>query len=187
MSTPLRMRRADKMMTEAAVAALLERAHCGRLATVSADGSPYCIPLLFVMLGNTLYVHTGAARGHLRTNIDRDPRICFEIDEPGPVFAYGRFECDSSIAFASIVLYGTARIIADRATKQQFCEALMRKYAPPDLDRPRGVFPRLDAITVYAIQIESMTGKQTPLPPLQEQWPAVDRTRTPAVVAEENA
>ena len=179
------MRRADKAMGDADVAALLARAYCGRLATVSPDGSPYCIPLLFVVLDDAVYVHTGAARGHLRTNIDRDPRICFEVDEPVAVFPYGRFECDSALAYSSLVVHGTARVVddQDRATKQRFCDALMRKYSAPEWDRPRGFYPRLDAITVYAIRIDAMTGKQTPLPALADQWPAVDHTPTPTVKA----
>jgi hypothetical protein len=32
---------------------------------------------------------------------------------------------------------------------------------------------------VYAIAVERMTGKEQPLPPLSEQWPAKDRTKTP--------
>jgi hypothetical protein len=43
----------------------------------------------------------------------------------------------------------------------------------------RGFFPRIDVITVYAIAVERMTGKEQPLPPLSEQWPAKDRTKTP--------
>ena len=58
----------------------------------------------------------------------------------------------------------------------------MEKYRTPDTTRPKGFFPRLDIITVYALAIESMTGKETLLPPLSEQWPAVDQTRTPHAV-----
>jgi hypothetical protein len=34
-------------------------------------------------------------------------------------------------------------------------------------------------ITVYAISVERMTGKEMALPALSEQWPAKDRTKTP--------
>ena len=71
------------------------------------------------------------------------------------------------------------RGVADRAAKQRFCEALMVKYGKPDTDRPKGFFPRIDAITVYAISVERMTGKEMALPALSEQWPAKDRTKTP--------
>jgi hypothetical protein len=43
----------------------------------------------------------------------------------------------------------------------------------------QGFFLRIDVITVYAIAVERMTGKEQPLPPLSEQWPAKDRTKTP--------
>ena len=55
----------------------------------------------------------------------------------------------------------------------------MAKYGKPETIRPKGFFPRLDIITVYAISVERITGKEQVLPPLSEQWPAVDRTKTP--------
>ena len=178
MSTP-EVRRADRVMPDKRARETLARGHSGRLATVSEDGFPYCIPLLYLWIGGEVYLHTTSARGHLRANIERDPRVCFEVDEQEGVFDYGRFECDSGLAYRSVCLFGRIRIIEDRTAKQQFCQALMVKYGKPDTDRPKGFFPRLDAITVYAIAVERMTGKETPLPPLSEQWPAKDRTRTP--------
>ena len=71
------------------------------------------------------------------------------------------------------------RIAEERAVKQRFCEMLMTKYGKSHTGRPKGFFPRLDAITVYAITIERMTGKEMALPPLSKQWPAMDRTKTP--------
>jgi hypothetical protein len=55
----------------------------------------------------------------------------------------------------------------------------MAKYGKPDTGRPKGFFPRLDIITVYAISVERMTGKEMAFPALSEQWPAKDRTKTP--------
>ena len=76
-------------------------------------------------------------------------------------------------------LFGWIQIVDDKEVKQRFCEALMAKYGKPETKRPKGFFPRIDAITVYAIAVERMTGKEQPLPPLSEQWPAKDRTKTP--------
>src|SRR5690606_9478890 len=99
--------------------------------------------------------------------------------EPGQVFPYGRFECDSTLSYASVILFGRIRVVEDRAAKQRFCEALIAKYGKPDWDRPKGFFPRLDLITIYAIAIERLTAKHIPLPAIAEQWPAKDRTKTP--------
>lgn len=178
MSSPS-IRRADRVMPDAHIPEFIERGYGGRLATVSADGFPYCVPLLYVWMNGEVYLHTTAARGHLRSNIDSDPRACFAIDEQQGVFDYGRFECDSGLAYRSVCLFGRIRIVDEREVKQRFCETLMAKYRSPETTRPKGFFPRLDIITVYALAIERMTGKETLLPPLSEQWPAVDRTRTP--------
>lgn len=175
MSSP-QLRRADRMMPEDRAREFLARGFSGRLATIGADGYPYCIPLLYVWMDEQVFVHTTSARGHFRTNVERCSRICFEVDEPDGVFDYGRFECDSGLAYLSVVLFGTIRIIDERDVKQRFCEMLMLKYGKAE-GRPKGFFPRLDIITVYAVAIERITGKQQVMP--AQQWPAVDFTKTP--------
>ena len=176
------IRRADRVMLDERALETLVRGYSGRLATVSADGSPYCIPLLYLWMHGEVYVHTTNARGHLRANIERDRRVCFEVDEQEGVFDYGRFECDSGLAYRSVCLFGRMRIVDDKEAKQRFCEALMTKYGKPETKRPKGFFPRIDVITVYAITVERMTGKEQSLPALAEQWPAKDRTKTPNAV-----
>lgn len=178
MSTPV-LRRADRALTAEQSLEVLAAGFSGCLATVGADGYPYCTPLLYIWMDGELYLHTGSARGHLRANVENNPRVCFEMDVPDEVFDYGRFECDSGLAYHSVVLFGTIRIVEERARKQRFCEALMEKYGKPGTMRPKGFFPRLDAITVYAVTVERITGKGMELPPKSEQWPAKDRTKTP--------
>lgn len=79
------LRRADRAMTSEQAMRSLERGYAGRLATVSEDGYPYCVPLLYIWADNQVFLHGTSARGHLRTNIEREPRACFEIDEPDDV------------------------------------------------------------------------------------------------------
>src|SRR5205814_9995596 len=144
------LRRADRMMSEQRAYEMLAHGFSGQLATVGEDGYPYCIPLLYIWLDGEVHVHTSSAKGHFRANLERERRVCFEIDEPDQVFDYGRFECDSGLAYKSVILFGKIRIVEEKAAKQQFCEALMAKYGKPDTGRPKGFFPRIDMITVYA-------------------------------------
>ena len=111
MSTSPRVRRADHLMDDAEARALVARGFCGRLATVGADGYPYCVPLLYVWMDGEVWTHNTSARGHLRSNVDHEPRVCFEVDEPGQVFPYGRFECDSTLSYASVILFGRIRVV----------------------------------------------------------------------------
>jgi nitroimidazol reductase NimA-like FMN-containing flavoprotein (pyridoxamine 5'-phosphate oxidase superfamily) len=175
MSSP-QLRRADRVMPEDRARQFLVRGFSGRLATIGEDGFPYCVPLLYVWMDDQLFVHTTSAPGHFRANVEWERRVCFEVDEPEQVFDYGRFECDSGLAYSSVVLFGTIRIIEERAVKQRFCEMLMQKYGKAE-GRPKNFFPRLDIITVYAIAVERITGKQQTLP--AQQWPVVDFTKTP--------
>jgi nitroimidazol reductase NimA-like FMN-containing flavoprotein (pyridoxamine 5'-phosphate oxidase superfamily) len=173
------MRRTDRVMSEERSLETLTIGYSGHLATVSEDGFPYCIPLLYLWLDGEVYFHTTGARGHLRANVEKDRRVCFQTDEQEGVFDYGRFECDTGLAYRSVCLFGQIRIVDDKEAKQRFCEALMAKYGKPETRRPKAFFPRIDAITLYAIAVERMTGKEQSLPPLSEQWPAKDRTMTP--------
>ena len=179
MSGSPQVRRADKLMAEERARETLERGFCGRLATVGEDGAPYCVPLLYVCMDGEVFVHNTRARGHLRENVDREPRVCFEVDEAGEVFAYGRFECDSTVAYRSVIVFGRIRVVEELPTKRRFCDGLMAKYAKKDWERPKGFYPRIDQITVYAISVERMSGKETPLPGVSERWPAADHTKSP--------
>jgi nitroimidazol reductase NimA-like FMN-containing flavoprotein (pyridoxamine 5'-phosphate oxidase superfamily) len=182
MSAYTPMRRAEKQMPEAECRDFLARAFCGRLASCDADGRPYITPLLHVLDGDVLWVHTAAAHGHLRANIDANPHVCFEADEPGAVFPYGRFECDTGLAYTSVVAFGRIAIAPAEHDKQVFFERFMRKYADAAWQRPQGFFPRIDAVTVYRIELDRITGKRTALPAAQQLWPNLDRTMTPSTV-----
>ena len=179
MSNAPKIRRADKLMSEAHTREMMAQAYTGRLATVDSDGWPYIVPLLYVWMNNEVWVHNTRVRGHLRTNVDQATKVCFEIDDPGEVFPYGRFECDTSVAYRSVVVFGEIRIVEDREQKKAFFDAFMKKYNDPNWDRPKGFFPRLDQVTVYAIAVERMTGKEAALPSAQERWPAIDNSKSP--------
>ena len=75
--------------------------------------------------------------------------------------------------------YGRIRVLDDRAAKMRFFDALLAKCGTGVPGRPMSFYPRLDAVTVYALSVERVTGKCCPLPPSAEQWPAHDRTKSP--------
>ena len=186
MGQAAQLRRTDKAMTAERVDDVLQRGVCGRLATVSVDGWPYVVPLLYIWKNPVIYFHTAAARGHLWQNIERDTRACFEIDEAGQVFAYGRFECDTGTSYASVIAFGRIALVQPAEQRVWFFDELMKKYAPDIEGRPKSFYPRLHQIEVFALTVERLTGKETPLPPVSQQWPALDQTRTPDAVPPRN-
>ena len=179
MSREHRMRRSDRLMSDEDALQMLATGFCGRLATVGVDAWPYVVPLLYVWMDQQVFIHRTSSGGHLAENLRTNSRVCFEIDAPGGVFAYGRYECDTGVAYASVIAFCSMRIVKDLEKKTRFCIELMRKYADAGWDRPQGFFPRIGEIDVYGMTIERLTGKQQVLPPISERWPALDRTRTP--------
>lgn len=172
------VRRQDKAMSGADIDRFLERTMFAHFASVSANGDPYVVPNLFVYADGIVYSHTSRT-GHFRDNILARARVCFEASEAGKVFPYGEFECDSSVSYMSVVGFGSIRIEEDDAEKTRFFDRLMAKYSDPKLDRPKGFYPRLNAITLYVLQLDEITGKNGPLPSVSEQWPAMNRTKSP--------
>jgi len=165
------LRRADKIMGADQMREFLASAHCGRTATVGPDGYPYVVPNLFVWMDERIFLHTARYRGHFLANIEFCDRVCFEVDQPGETFPYGPVECDTSIAFRSVVVFGRIAVVPELETRRRFFSAFLSKYAPADSwGRPRDTFPRIESTILYAIAPEIMTGKQAPLPASGKRW-----------------
>ncbi len=66
---------------------MLGTARTAKLATVRADGRPHVAPVWFDLDGDAIIFNTGETtiKG---TNIRRDPRVSFSIDDEKPPFAY---------------------------------------------------------------------------------------------------
>ena len=174
------LRRVDKVMTGDEVDTFLDSAFCGRTATIGTDGYPYIAPNLFVWHGGTVYLHTGRHPGHFAANVGHCDRVSFEVDEPGEVFPYGNIECDTTVSYRSVVMFGRIRVLDREQEAEVFFRRFMTKYAPADSwGREIGSFPRISATIVYAITPELITGKLGSLPPLDERWPARNKTLSP--------
>jgi hypothetical protein len=133
---------------------------------------PYCIPLLYLWIGGEVYLHTTSARGHLRANIEREPRVCFEVDQAGRRVDYGRFECDSVRLSQRVPVRPNPDRRRPRRQAAVVCEALMAKYGKPETSRPKGFFHGSMSSPSMPSRSSASPAKEQALPPLSEQWPA---------------
>lgn len=154
------MRRARRLMPDAAARAWLREQRVLHVATIDEDGWPYIIPLVFVYLGEEfLYFHTGAGDGHFLRNIRRHPVVCVEASEIGPLHPGRPYACNSALVYTSVIAWGRVRIVEDEATKIWFFDRLVEKYGDPTLFEPG--YPFLDRIVLYEMTIELLTGKRS--------------------------
>ncbi|HEX2914110.1 MAG TPA: pyridoxamine 5'-phosphate oxidase family protein [Chloroflexia bacterium] len=181
------VRRKDKQMSQEEIENFLTQARVGHFGTVSPNGDPYVVPNLFVYADGKIYSHNTSANGHFRQNVEAHSRVCVEVAEIGQVWPYGEFECDTTTSYNSVVAFGSISLVNDPAEKSRFFDRFMAKYADPGWDRPKSFYPRLEQVTVYCVALETITGKKGGMPPLNEQWPAVNKTLSPGTVPPQRA
>lgn len=150
------LRRADREITDqAAIEAILHRAGVGRLG-LAVDNVPYVVPLNYVYYQGAIYFHC-ADEGRKIDMLQLNPRVCFEVDEH-----YGTVRSNKPVPhsthYASVIVFGQARIVDDLQQKFEVLQALLDKYAPGRHYRPLRL-NEAQGVTVVEIGIETMTGK----------------------------
>jgi nitroimidazol reductase NimA-like FMN-containing flavoprotein (pyridoxamine 5'-phosphate oxidase superfamily) len=153
------MRRAKKEITDRThIDDILRTAPVGRLGTLGKDSYPIIKPLNFIHMGKYIYFHS-AQEGEKITDIQRDNRVCFEVDEPRCYVKAQGNPCSAFYLYRSVIIKGRALMVENDEEKLMALKALMEKYQP---DGGYGDFPKdkLAITAVLRIDIEEMTGKE---------------------------
>ena len=135
----------------------------GRIASIDENGFPQIIPMNFVFINDTVYMHSHI-RGEKLDNIRRNQKAGFEVDRSLEFLpSYFSDPTDASLAdtlYISVVIKGNASIVSNKEEKTIALNGLMKKYQPeggyepikPDMDVLKGV-------EVIKIIPESLRGK----------------------------
>jgi len=121
----------DHQLSNEEVNFLLENAASGVLATLDADGTPYCVPVHFVYANNKIFIHSLNAGGKIE-NICRDPRVCFTVYRMDELLynADAKSPCSVNTKYQSVIVKGTAVLIIDPEKKREILLAIVKKYTP---------------------------------------------------------
>jgi uncharacterized protein len=128
----MKMRRKHSEVTDPIeIERMLSLTNVGRLATNGQDGYPYITPLNFVSLEGNIYFHC-APKGEKLNNLNRDPRVCFEVDIPLSYIDIGldpsRPICHLHQYYHCVIIRGQASVVKDSATKVAALNALIIKH-----------------------------------------------------------
>ena len=135
----------------------------GRIASIDENGFPQIIPMNFVFINDTVYMHSHI-RGEKLDNIRHNQKVGFEVDRSLEFLpSYFSDPTDASLAdtlYISVVIKGNASIVSNKEEKTIALNGLMKKYQPeggyepikPDMDVLKGV-------EVIKIIPESLRGK----------------------------
>jgi nitroimidazol reductase NimA-like FMN-containing flavoprotein (pyridoxamine 5'-phosphate oxidase superfamily) len=159
---------AERTMSQKDTVALLQRALVGRIGTVGSEGMPYVVPLNFVFEDGPPRIHLHIARqpGHLSSNLDFSSKVCFEVDEPGPLIATGETACETDHGYESAVCFGQARVISNKRERRRIARLFVRRFldqAMPDRSYKPGL-ALLETTEFVTVHVDIMTGKRGPVP-----------------------
>ena len=135
----------------------------GRISSIDKDGFPQIIPMNFVFLNNTVYMHSHI-KGEKIENIKHNSKVGFEVDRNLEFLpSYFSDPDDASLAdtlYISVVIKGEAVLVDDKKEKVLALNGLMEKYQPEGQYIPlREDMDVLDATAVIKIIPKEMNGK----------------------------
>lgn len=166
---------------DAWIRAFLQEAKVGHVAS-EQDGQPFLNPTTFWFdeEHHRIVFHSNLA-GRIRSNIESNPRVCFEASELGKMLP-ANVALEFSLQFRSVIVFGRARLITDLEEARRVLYGLIHKYFPAmtaGKEFREITEKELKRTSVYAIQIEAWSGKENwkdradqsdEWPPLEEKW-----------------
>jgi nitroimidazol reductase NimA-like FMN-containing flavoprotein (pyridoxamine 5'-phosphate oxidase superfamily) len=161
-----KLRRSDRAMSEEDTVALLQRVLVGRIGTVDAEGTPYVLPLNFVYEhpARRIHLHLATQPGHLLSNLKFSSKVCFEVDEPGPLIGTGDTGCETSQVYESAICFGRAEVVSDERERERIAGLFIWKYVDqhmPDRSYKSGLVPP-SIVDFVTVEISVMTGTRRP-------------------------
>ena len=148
------MRRKDREQSRDFALAIADKCAYSVLATVSPDGSPYCVPLSFAREGEWLYFHS-ALEGHKIDNLRYNNRVCISCVGDQEAIP-GQF----AIKYESALIFGNALEITDREEKIRVLRLISMRYTPDEIANfDDGIKLEFDLASVWKIHIDKISGK----------------------------
>jgi len=141
----------------------LNQEHVGRISSLDENGYPQIIPMNFVYLNNSIYMHSHI-KGEKIENIRRNSKVGFEVDRELEFLpSYFEDPNDASLAdtlYISVVIKGKALLVTDKEEKTFALNGLMEKYQPEGRYDPiQPTMKVLDNVAVIKVIPDSLYGK----------------------------
>ena len=159
------------------IRAFLREAKVGHIAS-ARDGRPFLNPSTFWFdeENHQIIFHSNVT-GRIRSNIEGNSRVCFEVSELGKMLP-ANVALEFSLQFRSVIVFGNARLVEDPQEARPAMYGLIHKYFPkmtPGKEFREITVKELKRTTIYAIQIEEWSGKENwkDRADQSDEWPAL--------------
>ena len=160
------------------IRAFLREAKVGHIAS-ARDGQPFLNSTTFWFdeANHQIVFHSNVA-GRIRSNIENNSRVCFEVSELGKMLP-ANVALEFSLQFRSVIVFGKARLISDAEEVRRVMYGLIHKYFPAmtaGKEFREITDKELKRTSIYAIKIKEWSGKENwkDRADQSDEWPALD-------------
>lgn len=150
------MRRKDKQMNESEAWERLNEASHGILSVNGENDYPFGVPVSYSVVDKEIMIH-GSFKGHKMDSIKGNDKVSFTVVLKDEIVGE-KFTTE----FASIVVFGRARIVEEEEKKDRGLFSLIEKYSQGFLEEGRKYIDRAGKGTcLIAVEVEHITGKRS--------------------------
>lgn len=135
---------------------ILDNGEYGVLATCSKDLKPYGVPLVYVVVDDFLYIHTGEG-GEINQNLDENNQVSFTIvGKESPIY-----DGKTTLQYKSVIVKGIAEKVEDNNLKYQIMQKVVNKYLASHKDGfAAAVDAAFDNLVMHRIKLDDVSGHQ---------------------------
>lgn len=138
------------------ISQIIRKCQVCRLA-LSQDDVPYIIPVSFGYDGKILYFHS-ARDGKKIDILSINNNVCFEFESGVEIIVDESKPCNWSFSFQSVIGFGKVEELSSPEEKIKGLKHIIAQYSEKEWSFD--TLP-LNGLRVWAINIESITGKQS--------------------------
>lgn len=149
------LRRTKQEISAAEVQRVMDVCPSGTLAVIGDDGYPYQVPLNYVYMNGTIYMH-GAKEGHKIDAVMASDKATFCVIEKDDVLS----EAYTTL-YRSVVAFGRPRIVESEEEAYDAMMAFCLKFNPSVEGAKATIADEMPATAVIAVDVEHITGKQS--------------------------
>ena len=148
------MRRKDREQSREFALEVVDTCPYAVLATVNADGTPYCVPVTIVREDDNIYFH-GAQAGQKIENLTSRPQVSLAC-----VSRSITRQQAYSVDYAAAIVTGVAGLVTEKEEKAHALRILCELHTPDAMEGvEKYISSAIGHTAVVRIAIRSITGK----------------------------
>ncbi len=148
------MRFAKRQLSLEEAMEILKNETYGVLSVSGDDNYPYGVPLNYGYIDGKIYIHSTSAESHKLSGIRSNSKVCFTV-----VSKHELLKEAMSTDFASVIVFGEARILTEETEKTNALEKMMLSLAPEYVNTARTHCGGHECYVMLEITPVHITGK----------------------------